>query len=101
MGPFGETVLLMSDAGSSPVISNVDLTFMDGQPLLPQVEQPLSGTYGPTNYGDGDIFPAPTPSPPYGSALSVFADTIGNGTWSLFVFDDILFDSGSMAGGWS
>ena len=101
VGPGGETVVLMSDAGSEADISNVDLTFMDGEPLLPQNGQIVSGTYSPTNYGTGDTFDPPAPAGPFGSALSAFAGTSGNGTWSLFVFDDAAADSGSMAGGWS
>ena len=33
--------------------------------------------------------------------LSVFNDTDPNGTWSLYVIDDTLADTGSISGGWS
>ncbi|MFC9599770.1 hypothetical protein ACFTQL_18125 [Peribacillus butanolivorans] len=62
----------------------------------------VSGTYRPTNIGVSDVLPAPAPAPapPYGSTLSVFDGTNPNGTWSLFVFDDVGQDSGTSAGGW-
>ena len=69
VGPGGETVLLMSDSVGSTPISNVDLTFMDGAPLLPGNGQIVSGTYSPTNYPPAEEFnpPAPSaPSPPAG-----------------------------------
>ncbi|MEW6059113.1 MAG: IPT/TIG domain-containing protein, partial [Actinomycetota bacterium] len=57
------------------------------------------GAYKPTNQG-GFGGPAPAPAGPYGTALSVFDGTDPNGTWSLFVFDDELGYSGSIASGW-
>jgi hypothetical protein len=53
------------------------------------------------NDAAADIFGTPAPSPPYGSALSVFNGTDPQGTWRLFVVDDFDSDSGSIAGGWS
>lgn len=101
VGPLGFlNVLLMSDAGGGFDIVGVNLTFMDGAPVLP-TSQITSGTYSPTNYGTGDTFPAPAPAPPYGATLSVFNGTNGNGTWSLYVFDDAGGDSGTIAEGWS
>lgn len=101
VGPTGANVLLMSDTGGSLDINGVNLTFSDGSPLLPDSTQIVSGTYGPTNYGTGDTFAAPAPGGPYGSALSVFNGTNGNGTWSLYVVDDLGGDTGQMAGGWA
>ena len=105
VGPTGATLLLMSDTGGSLDIVGVNLTFMDGAPALPDTTQITSGTYSPTNYpgllGAGDTFPAPAPAPPYGTTLSVFNGTNGNGTWSLYVFDDEAADLGNIGGGWS
>ncbi len=100
VGPLGQNVMLMSDAGGSTDIVGVTLTFDDD--AATQVPTPIvSGTYQPTNLGGGDVLPAPAPAPPYGSALNVFNGTNPNGTWSLFVFDDAGADSGTIAGGWS
>lgn len=101
VGPTGASVILMSDAGATFDISNVTLTFdLAAVTFLPDSGQIVSGTYRPTNYGDGDTFPAPAPDGPYGSLLSAFLGTNPNGIWSLYVMDDTAGDSGSM-GGWS
>jgi subtilisin-like proprotein convertase family protein len=101
-GPAGQRILLMSDAGGSPDLVNVDLTFDDAATAsLPDETLIAAGTYKPTNYGAGDIFYAPAPAAPYGSALADFTGTNPNGTWSLYVIDDAGGDSGSIASGWS
>ncbi len=104
VGPRGQSVILMSDAGTVP-IQNVTLIFDDDSPLsLPEEGRIVSQTFKPTNYPSGDdpdVFPAPAPPPPYGAQLSVFAGTDPNGLWSLYVVDDQLQDSGFIANGWS
>lgn len=112
VGPGGQSVVLMSDAGgyTSPAGAPADITFDDGAPPLPNETQLSAGTYGPTNYGktpdpfcalesDPDTFPAPAPSGPYGASLAVFNGTDPNGVWSVYVFDDCATGSGSIAGG--
>ncbi len=101
VGPGGQSVLLMSDAGGSPDLINVTLTFDDAGPALPDSTLIAPGTYRPTNFGAGDTFPAPAPAPPFGSVLAVFNGVDPNGTWRLFVFDDAGADVGNIAGGWS
>src|SRR5207245_6867127 len=95
VGPQGQSVIVMSDAGTIP-IQNVTLTFDDDSPLvLPEKGRMVSETYKPTNYDapdDPDTFPAPAPPPPYGAQLSVFRGTDPNGLWSLYVVDDQLND---------
>ncbi|MEN1934089.1 hypothetical protein AAIE21_00445 [Paenibacillus sp. 102] len=99
VGPQGQNVILMSDAGGFFDVNNVTLTFNDfAQSLLPNSSQIVSGTFQPTNYGFTDIFPFPAPLPPYGSFLSVFNGIDPNGVWNLFVFDDLGGDSGSILG---
>ncbi|HET9493420.1 MAG TPA: hypothetical protein VFR15_04240, partial [Chloroflexia bacterium] len=99
VGPGGQSVILMSDAGGSLDINAVDLTFDDEAPgTLPDSAQIVSGSYQPTNYGTADTFPSPAPAPPYGSSLSVFDGTPANGNWNLFVVDDLGGDSGQIAG---
>ena len=106
VGPGGQNVLLMSDAGGYFPINNLTLTFSDAAAgFLPDETQILSGTYKPTNYDANfmtDSFAAPAPtSGPYGSTLSLFNGTNPNGVWSLYVLDDTQGNSGVMAGGWS
>ncbi|WP_051319648.1 MULTISPECIES: S8 family serine peptidase [Planktothrix] len=103
-GPGGQKVMLMSDAGGgySSRLNNVNLTFRDSASgTLPDGSQITSGTYRPTDYEVGDTFPTPAPAGPYGTALSAFNGTNPNGAWQLFVQDDVGWDSGSIAGGWS
>ena len=100
VGPGGQKVLLLSDAGGSTDAVNANLTFDDAGPLVGATI--VSGTFRPTNVtATGDVFPAPAPAAPYGSALSAFNGLSPNGTWSLYVVDDAGLDAGSIAGGWS
>jgi subtilisin-like proprotein convertase family protein len=100
-GPGGQTVLLMSDAGGGNTVSNINLRFSDDIRLaLPDAGQIVGGSYEPSNYGPGDMFPAPAPAGPYGAAFSVFESRNPNGTWRLFVVDDATANVGAIAGGW-
>jgi len=104
VGPLGQKILLMSDVGTSLDLVNVTLTFDDAAAAsLPDSAQIVSGTFKPTNIGTGDAFPAPAPAGPYPDPqlLSVFNGVDPNGTWSLYVVDDLGGDTGNMAGGWS
>ena len=54
-----------------------------------------SGTYKPTNY-EADNWPAPGPGAAATAVtLSTFGNGDQNGTWSLFIFDDVGGDAGS------
>jgi subtilisin-like proprotein convertase family protein len=99
VGPTGQSVVLMSNTGANCDVNGINLRFADGAPPL-SPDCILSGTYSPTTLG-APTFDPPATQPPNGSALSLFSGTSGNGTWSLFVFDDAFLDSGSIAGGWS
>jgi len=104
VGPGGQSVLLMSDAGAGrPGVVNVVLAFDDDSPLIiPESGFFVSETYRPSNYGSGaDPFAAPAPAGPYGSQLSVFRGTAPNGIWSLYVVDDEVDDFGEIRNGWS
>jgi subtilisin-like proprotein convertase family protein len=104
VGPQGQNLIIMSDAGGSLDIVNVDLVFDDAAAgPLPDEGQITSGTYQPTNWeGTADTFPAPAPAPSGATQLATFNGTNPNGTWSLFVVDDLAGDSGniSVAGAW-
>ena len=101
VGPGGQKVMLMSDAGGGADLVNTTLTF-DGavSTLLPNSSQISSGTYVPTNYGSTDPFGAPAPAAPFGTSLGTFNGSSPNGAWQLFLRDDYTQDRGSMAGGW-
>ncbi len=100
VGPTGTSLLMMSDAGSGNLITNVTLTFDDAAAnSLPFSSQITNGTYKPTNYLLGDLF-TNAPAPPWGAVLSGFNGLDPNGTWSLYVVDDTALDVGSIARGW-
>ncbi len=98
VGPGGQSAVLMSDVGGSTDAVNANVTFSDAGAPFPAAV--VTGTFVPTNSGPGDVFPAPAPASG-GSALSVFNGTNGNGTWSLYVVDDLGGDVGTITGGWS
>ena len=109
VGPAGQNVMLMSDVGellseTDSIIQDVNLTFRDGASLLPPNVRIASGSYAPTNYlgviediAEMDQTP-PTMPPvgPYGTTLSVFNGSNANGTWKLFIQDDLEDESGQM-----
>ncbi len=103
VGPGGQNLLLLSDAGGGGAVTGLDLTFDDAAAsALPDGSLLTSGTWKPSAYEPGtDAFSPPAPAEPFGTALSVFNGTDPNGTWSLFVRDDFTGMSGTIAGGWS
>jgi hypothetical protein len=102
VGPAGQNVVLMSDVGLGFDVVAINLTFDDAAASsLPDAAQIVAGTFRPTNIGAGDLFAAPAPAGPHGTALNVFNGTSPNGTWNLFVVDDVGGDVGSISGGWS
>jgi subtilisin-like proprotein convertase family protein len=95
VSPSGQKVHLMGNAGSFFEIENCDLVFQDFSPALPDATQITSGTYSCTVYGAVPVFPAPAPAGPYATSLvSGFAGSTLNGTWNLYVFDDVSGASG-------
>lgn len=101
VGPQGQNLIVMSDAGGNLDLVNVDLTFDDAAAAnLPDSAQIVSGAYKPTNYGGGDTFPAPAPVPSASTTLDIFNGASPDGVWSLYVVDDTGGDSGVINGGW-
>ncbi len=103
VGPGGQKILIMSDAGGSADLVNNTYTFDDGAAAtLADGALSASGTYKPSNFGTGDTFPAPAPVGPYPDPqlLSVFNGVNPNGTWSLFIVDDVGGDVGNVNLGW-
>ena len=91
VGPGGQNATIMSDVGGSAAVTNVNLTLDDLAPSAMSDIIPLvSGTFKPTNAGIDvpDPFPG-APPPSGGSMLSSFNFTNPNGTWNLFVIDDL------------
>lgn len=112
VGPTGEKVMLMSDAGAAQgvgqgAITNVTLTFDDGAAtIIPQSSKLTNGTYRPADYdnpfnAEPDVFDPPAPAEPYQTSLQAFNGLDPNGVWSLYVVDDATQNSGGIAGGWS
>ena len=100
VGPGGQKVLLLAEAGGAAPCSNVKLTLDDSG--AQSVTAPLvSGMFKPTQIGTRGTFPAPAPGAPYSSTLSAFNGTAPNGVWSLYVFDDLADSSGNLKFGWT
>jgi subtilisin-like proprotein convertase family protein len=110
VGPTGQKTILMSDAGGSFFMLGYNLTFDDAaSSSLPAGAFTKNGTYKPTDLNDhesvcsgsaSDAFPAPAPSGPYPTTLSVFNGVNPNGNWQLFIVDDCTDFAGSLRG-WS
>jgi len=102
VGPGGNKVMLMSDAGGGNSVSGLNLTFSaSNSASLPDSGAILSGSYRPTDYQMGDVLPAPAPAGPHGTDLTIFNGINPNGTWQLLAYDDATFNGGgSIAGGW-
>jgi len=105
VGPGGENVILMSDAGGSTDVANLSPAFTDSGSGIPVPDNgPLeTRTYNPSNSdgGDGDVFPEPAPAPSGNTLLSVFDGTDPEGVWKLFIIDDAETEIGALAQGWT
>ena len=101
VGPNNERVVLMSDAGAMNRVSDIDLTFADGaRTILPEAGTLVRGTYRPTNYALGDFFPGFPQTLFLGNSLSAFLGSNPNGSWRLYVVDDLSPGAGTIANGW-
>lgn len=103
VGPTGANLILMSDVGGSDDVVNRTITFDDAAAnSVPDATTLNTGTFKPTNIGTGDTWPAPAPAPSANTTLAAsFNGTNPNGTWSLYVADDLGVDMGDIANGWS
>ncbi len=98
VSPSGSNVLLMAHAGANLSISNITIYFDDSGVPLPQSSSITSGTtYRPTAYTPRSL-PAPAPQMPYDSLLADLDGWNASGTWSLYIFDDKVGDSGNING---
>jgi hypothetical protein len=100
--PSGQNVIILSDAGGSTAVSNINMTFSDAAAAVaPGVL--TSGTFRPTNVGTPDNFPAPGPGSLTQATplLSSFTSANNpNGDWKLFVLDQAAGDLGTITS-WS
>ena len=100
VGPAGNKVMLMSDAGGSHALVNVTPTFDDAavSPI------PDSGAIGTASYQPADYEPGNelTSVPPglVSTSLATFNGTKPNGIWSLYIEDDTPGDMGAVSNGW-
>ncbi len=117
VGPTGNKFILMSDVIGGTDWVNTNYTFDDaGAAFIPISAAPVAGTFKPTNYTIcQDPFTATAPAGPYlspggitgqtqcgtNTLTTAFAGTNPNGTWSLYVVDDVGTDTGQITGGWS
>lgn len=103
VGPGGQKAYVMSDVGGSTAVSGINLTFDDtAGTTIPDNGPAVAGTFKPSNVGS-ETMPAPAPVGPYAADFTGF-NGLGagaNGTWSLYVQDDLSGDSGSIASGWT
>jgi subtilisin-like proprotein convertase family protein len=102
VGPAGQNVMLMSDAGGGTDALDATLVFDDDAATsITTITALTSGTFQPGNDNlTSDNFPASAPAPSGGSSLSVFTGTNPNGVWSLYAVDDATGDIGAISGGW-
>ncbi len=104
--------ILQSDSGGGDNVVNLTYTFDDQAASGIPDAGPMpanNGSVRPSSIGDDDEMPPPAPAAPYSQPASAGTATLNstfgginpNGTWSLFVFDFIAGDDGSIGGGWS
>jgi hypothetical protein len=103
VAPNGHRVVLMSDVGGTSPVTNLNLIFDDvATSSLPDNSTITSGTFKPTDFDPGDLYPNPAPSATQsGRLLSSLNGLSPNGIWRLFLVDDTGANAGSITGGWN
>ena len=98
VGPGGQQVVLMNDAGGFGDINGIELTFSDeAAAAVSDAGQLVSDFVRPASYG-GLALPVPAPAPTGNTSLAVFDGTLANGTWKLFAYDDDQGAVGALSG---
>jgi hypothetical protein len=99
----GKNAVVMSDVGGQIAATNLTLLLDDQAATgLPENGPLTSGTFRPTDrvsVQPTDDWPGQSPSG--NSQLGVFNGADPNGSWRLFITDDLFSFAGSFAGGWS
>ena len=110
VGPAGQRSILMSDVCTGGALSGLGETFTFDDAAAGALPASascagLSGTFKPSDFDAGDgndaLFGPLVPPGPHPVTLSVFNGVPPNGSWQLFVADDVEGQNGSIAGGWS
>jgi subtilisin-like proprotein convertase family protein len=106
VSPTGQNLTLMSNLGGGGSLvdaTNANITFDDAAAAnLPGSGTISSGSYKPTDDNPGaESFPSPAPVPSAATALTTFNGANPNGTWSLYITDNVSGDTGSLTGGWT
>ncbi len=103
VGPRGQAIVVMGDAGNADTIVNTYLTFDDeAATQLPNPGTILSGTYKPSDFlaPTNAIFTSGAPAPNIVD-LSGYDNTDPRGTWSLYILDDTVNSAdGQLVYGW-
>jgi PEP-CTERM motif len=116
VGPTGATLIVFSDVGGLGGNAAITITLSDlAGSFLPDTTTLSGGTFKPTNEGAAqDIFAGPAPGGTYGDPggathpgpntfASQFNGTNPNGTWSLYIADDVVQGDGETGSitGWT
>lgn len=103
VAPGGNNLVLMSDAGGGADVFGPSLTFDDAAAAAIADGGPISGgTFKPSQYVTGDVFPAPAPVPSANTTFAAaFNGIAADGTWSLYAVDDLGLDMGTLGNGWT
>jgi hypothetical protein len=115
VGPTGAALLLQSDLGGDANAQNITYTISDATGLRFADATGIidGGVYKPGNFSGlgNDNFPSPGPGISFSNPgpqnngvatiSSVFGGTDPNGVWRLYIVDDTIGNTGSIAGGWS
>jgi uncharacterized repeat protein (TIGR01451 family) len=108
-GPNGNSLVLFSDVGSSTAVNGLNLVLdSSAAQALPDATALSAGTFRPSDFQVGtDVFAAPAPrtsafSASTSSLETVFANSNGNGFWTLYTTNDSAGTQGggSLANGW-
>jgi subtilisin-like proprotein convertase family protein len=102
VAPGGNNIVLMSDAGGSLDVTNTYLVFDDSAATTVADGSMFTGTFRPSQYVTGDIYPAPAPVASANTTLAAAFNGIDpNGTWNLYAVDDTGIDMGTLGNGWT
>jgi subtilisin-like proprotein convertase family protein len=106
VGPSGANSILMGHVGgnSGTPQPEINITFDQASGnVLNTEDEVIGGTYRPS-VEQADMEPMRSPAPPgpvFPVDLNVFNGGPANGTWSLFIDDQVAGDFGQVTGGWS
>ncbi len=101
VSPAGTAVVVMSDACGMDDVTNHLWRFDDQAAAMMPDDGPCTAVdYRPSEYQNGDAWPAPAPAGPYSAVMDAFSDENPFGDWLLFALDDAAGDTGYLLDGW-